>query len=120
MTTQALIDTANSWFASFNAQDIEKLLALYAENAEHYSPKLKVRQPETQGLIKGKKALRAWWQGAFDRLPTLRYEIVRLTPYEDRIFMEYIRHVAGEDDLYVGEMLEVRNGLINASAVFHR
>ena len=120
MTAQALTDIANSWFAAFNSQDIDRLLALYADDAEHYSPKLKVRQPETQGLIKGKKALRTWWQGAFDRLPTLRYEVIRLTPFEDRIFMEYVRHVAGEEDLYVGEMLEIRNGLIIASAVFHR
>ena len=120
MTAQALIDIANSWFAAFNSQDIEKLLVLYADDAEHYSPKLKARQPETQGLIQGKKALRAWWQGAFDRLSSLRYEVIRLTPHEDRIFMEYVRHVTGEDDLYVGEMLEIRNGLIIASSVFHR
>ncbi len=120
MTAQVLTDIAHAWFSAFNAKDIEKLLALYDDHAEHYSPKLKVSQPETQGSIKGKKALRSWWQGAFDRLQSLQYEVVRLTPHEDRIFMEYIRHVAGEEDLYVGEMLEVRNGLIIASAVFHR
>ncbi|MCI0750494.1 MAG: nuclear transport factor 2 family protein, partial [Flammeovirgaceae bacterium] len=87
---------------------------------QHYSPKLKVRHPETKGLIKGKEALRSWWQDAFERLPSLRYEPVRLTPCEDRVFMEYIRHVAGEEDLEVGEMLELRNGLIVQSIVFHR
>lgn len=120
MTSQELVNIANSWFGAFNSKDIERLLDLYTDDAEHYSPKLKVREPETQGLIKGKTALRTWWRGAFDRLPTLRYEVIRLTPYEDRIFMEYVRHVDNEEDLYVGEMLEVRNGLIIASAVFHR
>ncbi len=115
-----LVAMANAWLDAFNRQDLESLLSLYDEDAEHYSPKLKVRQPETLGFIKGKKALRAWWRDAFDRLPTLRYELVRLTPSENRVFMEYIRHVAGEEDLYVGEMLEVRDGLIIASAVFHR
>jgi len=79
-----------------------------------------VRQPETNGLIKGKAALRAWWQDAFDRLPSLRYKIVRLTPNQDRVFMEYVRHVVGEDDLYVGEMLEIKNELIVKSSVFHQ
>jgi len=120
MSTKDLTDIANAWFTAFNEKDIEKLLALYDNDAEHYSPKLKVRQPETRGFIKGKKALRTWWQSAFERLPGLRYSVVRLTPYEDRIFMEYSRHVAGEEDLHVGEMLEVRNGLIVASTVFHR
>lgn len=120
MTDQALIDVANSWFAAFNEHNIENLLTLYAAQAQHYSPKLKVLRPETGGLIKGKEALRSWWQAAFEGLPSLRYEVVRLTPHSDRVFMEYVRHVAGEEDLYVGEILEFRNGLIIASSVFHR
>lgn len=113
-------DIAHRWFAAFNAHDLEQLLRLYDEHAEHYSPKLNVLHPETKGLIKGKTALRKWWADAFDRLPTLHYEVVRLTPNKDRVFMEYIRHVENEEDLYVGEMLEVRGGLIIASSVFHR
>ena len=120
MTPQSLTDIANHWFAAFNEHDIEKLLALYDTRAEHFSPKLKALHPETKGLIRGTAALRSWWQGAFHRLPTLRYEVIRLTPHEDRVFMEYIRHVVGEEDLYVGEMLEVSNGLIIASSVFHQ
>jgi len=120
MTPEELNSIANKWFDAFNEQNLEELLSLYDDHAEHYSPKLKIRQPETNGLIKGKAALRSWWQDAFDRLPTLRYEVLRLTPHHDRVFMEYIRHVANEEDLYVGEMLEVRNGRIVASAVFHR
>lgn len=111
---------AKKWFEAFNEHNLEKLLLLYDDRAEHYSPKLKVRQPETNGLINGKDALRDWWKGAFERLPSLQYELVRLTPYDNRVFMEYLRRVDGEEDLYVGEMLEVKNGKIVASAVFHR
>jgi hypothetical protein len=115
-----LLTIAHRWFDAFNAHDLEQLLSLYDGNAQHYSPKLKIRQPETNGLIKGKHALRTWWQDAFERLPTLNYELVRLTPFENRVFMEYIRRVKNEEDLYVGEMLEIENGLIAASSVFHR
>lgn len=111
---------ANSWFAAFNDKNIEELLSLYHESAEHFSPKLKTRQPETKGLIKGKAALRAWWQDAFNRLPTLHYQVIRLTSQHDRVFMEYVRHVKGEEDLYVGEMLEIKDGLIVKSSVFHQ
>lgn len=110
---------AVAWFAAFNAHDLEALLALYADNAEHYSPKLKVRMPETQGWVRGVPALRVWWRDAFDRLPTLRYEVMKLTADAEQVFMEYIRHVEGEADLRVGEVLEVRNGLIIASRVYH-
>lgn len=107
------------WFAAFNAHDLEALLALYADDARHFSPKLKVRQPETKGLITGKNALCTWWGDAFDRLPTLQYEMVKLTADDEQVFMEYVRHVQGEEDLNVGEVLEIRAGLIVASRVYH-
>ena len=111
---------AHDWFAAFNNKNLERLLALYDDQAEHFSPKLKVRHPGTNGLIKGKDALRGWWQEAFSRFPTLHYEVIRLTPFEDRVFMEYVRHVKDEADMLVGEMLEVRDGLIVKSSVFHQ
>jgi hypothetical protein len=120
MTASELNTIADKWMTAFNAKQLEELLSLYDDRAQHFSPKLKVRHPETLGLIKGKEAMRVWWQDAFVRLPTMKYELVRLTPFEDRVFMEYVRRVEGEEDLYVGEMLEIQNGRIIASSVFHR
>ena len=114
-----LTHIAEQWFDAFNAHDLERLLSLYHNEAQHYSPKLKIRMPETNGLIKGKSALRKWWKDSFDRLPTLQYEVIRLTPYQDRVFMEYVRHVDKEENLLIGEVLEVENGLIIASSVYH-
>jgi RimJ/RimL family protein N-acetyltransferase/ketosteroid isomerase-like protein len=110
---------AHRWFTAFNAHDLEQLLALYADDARHYSPKLKLRRPETLGLVKGKEGLRSWWSDSFERLPSLRYEVQALTADPRRVFMEYIRHVEGEEDLRVGEVLEVEHCLITASRVFH-
>jgi len=110
---------ATQWFEAFNAHDLEKLLSLYDDDAQHYSPKLKVRLPETLGLIKGKSALREWWQDAFDRLPSLQYEVVKLTADDEQVFMEYIRHVSGEEDLSVGEVLQTKDGMIISSRVYH-
>lgn len=119
MSAQNNKQIATKWFEAFNEHDLEKLLSLYDDNAQHFSPNLKVRKPETQGLIKGKAALREWWQDAFDRLPSLQYEVIKLTADEEQVFMEYIRHVDGEDDLSVGEVLQIENGLIVFSRVYH-
>lgn len=119
MTTHPHKQIASTWFEAFNEHNLEKLLALYDEQAQHYSPKLKVRLPETKGLIKGKAALREWWQDAFDRLPSLQYEVIKLTADDEQVFMEYRRHVAGEEDLSVGEVLQIENGLIVFSRVYH-
>lgn len=119
MSSETLQSIAFRWFEAFNTKQLEKLLALYDDEAQHFSPKLKIRQPETKGLVVGKSAMRAWWQDAFDRLPSLHYKVTSLTANTDRVFMEYIRQVDGEDDMLVAEVLEVREGKIIASRVYH-
>ena len=70
MTPEKNLSIAHLWFDAFNAHNLEKLLSLYDDEAQHYSPKLKIRQPETKGLVTGKDALHSWWKDSFDRLPT--------------------------------------------------
>lgn len=110
---------ALKWFKAFNEHNLENLLSLYSDNAQHFSPKLKIRQPETNGLIIGKNALRTWWADAFERLPNLHYKVTSLTANEQRVFMEYIRQVPNENDMLVAEVLEIDKGLIIASRVYH-
>ena len=119
MTPEKLQSIAFKWFEAFNTHDLEQLLSLYDDDAEHFSPKLKIRQPETNGLVIGKQALREWWQDAFDRLPSLNYKVTSLTANGDRVFMEYIRTVDGEENMLVAEVLVVRDNRIIASRVYH-
>lgn len=110
---------AKAWLRTFNGRDLDGLLALYDDAAVHTSPKLRVKRPETLGQVRGKAALRSWWQDSFDRLPGLRYEELTLTANADRVWMEYLRKAPGEPDLPVAEVLEVAAGKIVASRVFH-
>ena len=119
MSTEKNEIIAKAWFEAFNSHDLEKLLSLYHSQAKHYSPKLKIRKPETNGLVTGKDALRAWWKDAFERLPSLHYQVTNLTANETRIFMEYIRKVENEEDMMVAELLEIEDGLIISSKVYH-
>jgi ketosteroid isomerase-like protein len=119
MNSQAHTQIAEQWFSAFNAHDLEALLSLYADDAQHFSPKLKIRQPETEGWVKGKGALRAWWQDSFDRLPTLQYIPTSFTANDKRVIMEYIRKVSGEADMLIAEVLEIENGQIVGSRVYH-
>lgn len=119
MTSQKNLSIAHAWFEAFNSHNLEKLLSLYDNEAEHFSPKLKIRHPETNGLVTGKNALRNWWQEAFDRLPTLKYKVTSLTANSDRVFMEYVRTVQNEEDMLVAEVLEIKEGVIVASRVYH-
>lgn len=110
---------ARSWFDAFNRHHLSDLLELYSDNAEHFSPKLKIRRPETGGWVKGKAALYAWWQDSFDRLPSLQYLPTSFTANDHRVIMEYIRTVEGEPDMQIAEVLEISGGQIVASRVYH-
>ncbi len=116
----ALVGVARAWLQAFNARDLDGLLALYADDATHISPKLRDRRPETGGAIIGSAAMRVWWQDAFDRLPDLRYEERRITAAGRSVFLEYARVVSGEPELLVAERYDVdERGLICRSHVFH-
>ncbi|AWA29553.1 nuclear transport factor 2 family protein [Flavobacterium magnum] len=110
---------ARQWFDAFNNHDLERLLSLYDDNAIHFSPKLRLRKPESDGFVKGKAALHDWWEDAFTRLPQLHYRVTSLTANGQRVFMEYVRSVPGEADMAVAEVLEIKNGKITASRVYH-
>ena len=119
MTPEQLQSIAFRWIENFNNKDFEKFLALYDDEAQHYSPKLKLKSPETNGLIQGKSAMRTWWQDNFNMQPELQYILKSLTANGDRVFMEYTRQNDSEEDLLVAEVLEVRDNKIIFSRVYH-
>jgi hypothetical protein len=63
--------------------------------------------------------LEDWWRDCFERLPTLKYEPINFIADDNSVFMEYIRKVKEEEDLKVGEVLEIKDGLIVSSRVYH-
>ncbi|MFO0725063.1 MAG: nuclear transport factor 2 family protein [Myxococcota bacterium] len=110
---------AHAWIEAFNAHDVDRLVALYAEDAHHTSPKLRVQKPETLGRIVGRAALHAWWTDAIQRIPSLAYRLSAVTAGERSVFIEYTRHAEGQDPLPVAEVFEIAQGLIVASRVYH-
>lgn len=116
MTTAEI---ARAWLRAFNAKDLDALLKLYAEDCRHTSPKIRTLHPQTGGQLVGKAALRTWWADAFQRLPGLTYEETLVTASEKSVFLEYVRRVPNEPEMFVAEVFEVRDGLIVASRVYH-
>ena len=115
----ALLALARAWLDAFNSRDLERLVALYADDAVHTSPKLRAQRPETNGEIRGKAALRAWWHDAMTRLTGLHYEGKHLSAGDSRVVMEYERQNPGEASYMVAETLVVSAGRIVSSHVYH-
>jgi len=72
-TAQAFTE---QWVRAWNAHDVEAVLAHFAEDVEFTSPVAARVVPESGGVVRGKEALRAYWNSALTRLPDLRFEIV--------------------------------------------
>lgn len=110
---------AEAWLAAFNAYDVDGLLALYAEDATHTSPKIRALHPDTGGKLRGKADIAAWWRGAIERTPGLRYEKTALTASDERVTLEYVRYADGQEPMPVAEAFDVKDGKVVASRVFH-
>ena len=108
-----------AWLDAFNAHDVDALVALYADDATHTSPKIRALYPATGGKLVGKPALAAWWRDANARLPGLRYEPTAIVADEARVLIEYLRHAPNEPPMPVAEAFDVRDGKIVASRVYH-
>jgi len=113
------LEVARTWMRTFNTHDVDALVALYAEDATHVSPKIRTLFPGTGGKLVGKAALSKWWRDSNARLPGLRYEERAYTADDRRVFMEYLRHAPNEAPMPVAEVLEISGGKIVASRVYH-
>ena len=117
--SQENVAIGRAWMRAFNAHDVDALVALYADDATHTSPKIRALHPHTGGKLVGRAALAAWWRDANARLPGLRYEEVAVTADAARVLVEYLRHAPGEAVMPVAEAFDVAGGKIVASRVYH-
>ena len=109
---------AGRWIHHFNAHDVASLVALYAEDGRHTSPRIRALYPETNGVLVGRSALAEWWKAALRQTPGLQYEVSWVVGNDAIAVVEYIRHAPGETDMTVVERFEVEHGQIVSSRVF--
>ena len=64
---------ARHWIAAWNAHDVERVLAPFAEDAVFISPL--AEQVTGESRIFGKTALRRYWTDALARVPDLAFEL---------------------------------------------
>lgn len=66
---------AEEWVAAWNAHDVARVLAHYADDFEMSSPFIAQVAGEASGSLRGKRAVAAYWEAALQRLPALRFEL---------------------------------------------
>ncbi|MCA6123659.1 nuclear transport factor 2 family protein [Bradyrhizobium sp. WSM 1704] len=77
------------WIAAWNSRDLERVLALYAEDAEMTSDRIPALGFGESGTVRGKDALRAYWGTALAKLPGLHFELIELFVSPDSVVVFY-------------------------------
>ncbi len=75
-TAADLAALGREWIAAWNSHDLERILALYAEDAEMTSDRIQALGLEASGTLRGKANLRMYWSKAFQLLPNLHFELI--------------------------------------------
>ena len=77
------------WIAAWNAHDLERVLALYAEAAEMTSDRIVALEFDPSGTVRGKPKLRAYWGKALQLLPGLHFTLIDLFVSPDSVVVVY-------------------------------
>lgn len=70
-----LIALGERWIEAWNSHDLDRILALYSDDAEMTSDGIVRLGFTVQGLVKGKQNLRAYWSKALATLPNLHFVV---------------------------------------------
>lgn len=86
---------AAEWIAAWNAHDLGRVLAHYADDFTMSSPRIAEIAGEPSGTLRGKTAIGAYWRAALDRFPTLRFELVTTLVGADSVTLYYRSNRSG-------------------------
>jgi len=77
------------WIAAWNSHDLERVLALYAEDSEMTSDKIPALGFDSSGTLRGKAGIRAYWAKALQLLPDLQFTLIDTYVSPDSIVVFY-------------------------------
>jgi ketosteroid isomerase-like protein len=105
-------DFAERWCAEWNAHDLEGLLAHFSDDVVFTSP-VASRILGGDGVVRGKAALRAYWQLGLEKIPDLRFEVIDVYSGVDTIVINYRNQAGGrvcEVLKFAGELVSEGHG----------
>jgi ketosteroid isomerase-like protein len=119
MTPAEMKTFANDWAAAWNARDVERVLVLFSEQVEFTSPTaLAVVGSAT---VRGKVALRAYWNTAMTRIGELRFSIDRVIwdGSSRELAIVYVADIDGKTKRVSENLTFGADGLVVSAEVFH-
>jgi ketosteroid isomerase-like protein len=110
MDHKEAIAFAAEWERNWNAHDLDALLAHFADDVVFTSPVAAQLLDDSDGVIRGRDALRAYWSHALSLLPDLRFAVEGVYAGLDAVVINYRNHAGNR----VCELLRFEDGLVVA------
>jgi hypothetical protein len=101
-------DFVNAWLKAWNRRDVDAVLQHFHEDVVFTSPIAAEVVPDSNGVVRGKAALREYWCAALKTMPFLRFELVAIYQGESVLVINY-RNQSGS---LVNEVLEFDGDLV--------
>lgn len=101
---------AADWLAGWNAHDLDAVLAHFSDDAVFTSPVARQLLDASDGVLRGKAAIRGYWEEGLRRIPDLRFEIVDVYAGLDTVVINYRNQRGG----LVCEVLQFDGDLVAA------
>ena len=86
---------AKQWVDAWNAHDVDAVLSHFADDAEFSSPVAAQLLPETHGVLRGKPAIRGYWELGMQRIPDLHFDVINVYVGVAVVVIHYRNHVGG-------------------------
>lgn len=99
---------SETWVRAWNAHDVESVLRRFYEDVVFTSPVAATLVPETAGVVRGKPALRHYWNRALQRIPNLRFAVEGVYQGIDTVVIAY----RNQHDKLVSEVLRFSGDLV--------
>ncbi|NSL88902.1 nuclear transport factor 2 family protein [Chitinophaga solisilvae] len=105
---ESLTAIAEAWLHAWNSHNLEDIMSHYDEDIVFYSPFIVKINNDPSGCIRGKAALRAYFQRALTAYPDLHFDLYHILEGVNSVVLYY----KSVQDKLSTEMMIVKEGLV--------
>lgn len=91
LTSERAANFASSWYAAWNAHDVDAIMSHYSTVIEHSSPFIKRYNGTDDASIRGIESVKDYFARALVRNPTLRFDPMHVTVGLESVILVYRR-----------------------------
>ncbi|PSR57199.1 nuclear transport factor 2 family protein [Adhaeribacter arboris] len=109
---------AREWIASWNAHDLNAVLAYYSADFVIETPMTLLMKPNSQGKLANKEAVKAYWTIGLQRIPDLEFKLLDVLIGMNTLTIYYLNKATknkAAEMLFFNEELQVCKSFVHYS-----